>query len=91
MEEQAKNSEQVIISKFKIIHDRPECIGCGACAAVTPKYWEMNADGKSDIKEGKEVGETQELELEDLDGNMEAAEVCPVNCIHIYEKGQKKI
>jgi len=89
MEEQ--KTEQVEIPKFKIIHDRPECIGCGACAAVAPKFWEMNADGKSDLIKGKEVGETQELELDDLENNMEAAEVCPVNCIHIYEKGKKKI
>lgn len=86
--------EQVVEvkAKFKIIHDRPECIGCGACAAVEPKHWKMNEDGsKSDLIDSKDVDETQEKELSDLEKNMEAAETCPVNCIHIFEDGQKKI
>jgi len=37
------------INKYKIIHDREACIGCGACASVCPKYWEMDSDGKSNI------------------------------------------
>jgi len=79
------------MSKYKIIHDRPVCIGCGACTATCPDFWEMNEDGKSDLKNAKKVGKKQVLELNDLKCNMEAAEVCPVNCIHIEENGKKKI
>lgn len=82
------------MAKFKLIHDRPVCIGCGACAVIAPKFWEMNDDGKSDIIGGKHVGEIQELELDqkDFDINFEAAESCPVECIHIEdEEGKKKI
>ena len=35
---------------FKVIHERWKCIGCSACAAVSPEYWIMADDGKSDIK-----------------------------------------
>ena len=77
--------------KFKIIHDRPTCIGCGSCAAVAEKYWEMNADGKADLKDAATKGTDQEREFDELDNNMDAAECCPVNCIHVYENGQKKI
>ena len=73
------------MTEFKIIHDRPTCIGCSACTAVSDN-WEMNADGKADIKKGKNVGENKELEVNELGTNKEAAEVCPVNCIHIYQK-----
>lgn len=76
---------------FKIIHNRPACIGCGSCCAVAEKFWEMNADGKADLKESQSVGETQERELDDLENNMDAAECCPVNCIHVYVDGEKKI
>lgn len=77
---------------IKLIHDRPVCIGCGACAAVCPKYWEMAQDGKSDIKGGKHLpGDQQELELADIECNMEAAQACPVNCIHIEKDGKKEI
>ena len=77
--------------KIKIIHDRPICIGCGACAAVCDKHWEMNDDGRSDLKKAKVVGKTQVLELDNMDCNKEAAEACPVNCIHIEEDGKKLI
>lgn len=80
------------MAKFKIVHERPECIGCGACTAIAPKFWKMNDDGsKSDLIGAKDVDECQERELNDLENNMEVAETCPINCIHIYENGKKKI
>ena len=76
------------MAKFKIEYNRPECIGCGACAAVSPDYWEMMDDGKTSIKRGKKVGENEEKEIEekDLAANKEAAESCPVDVISIINK-----
>lgn len=75
--------------KFKILHERWKCIGCGACAAVDPEHWEMNADGKSDLKSGEnkstDNGEEQELLVDDLGNNKEAESSCPVECIHSKE------
>lgn len=71
----------------KVIHDRDVCIGCGACAAVCPDYWEMGDDGKSDLKGAK----SNSLELKEAGCNKEAAQGCPVNCIHIEEDGKKVI
>jgi ferredoxin len=76
---------------FKIIHDRPVCIGCGSCAAVAPKFWKMHEDGKADLIGAENVGTDQIRILEDLEDNMDAAECCPVNCIHIFENDEKKI
>ncbi len=84
------------MGKYIIRHDRPNCIGCAACEAVCPKFWEMREDGRSDIK-GSRLREDgwQELEIgeEDLPCNLEAAESCPVNVIHVEEKetGKKLI
>ena len=77
--------------KYKIEHNRPECIGCGVCVAVSDKFWEMNSEGKAHLKESKhlenkEEWETKEIEDEDLQINKEAAESCPVNVIHIRDK-----
>ena len=87
------------MSDFKIQHDRPNCIGCGACAAVAPDYWEMSpVDGKSDLKESihKKEGDAIVLEEREIDAakytpNKEAADSCPVNVIHVFDKDGKKI
>jgi ferredoxin len=71
----------------RIVHDKDTCIGCGACVAVCPDYWEMADDGKSHLKGSK--GEV--LTLPDKKCNLEAAQSCPVNCIHIEENGKKII
>lgn len=71
---------------FRIEHDRPNCIGCGACVAVAPDFWELDDDGKANIlKAKKKPDETQEREISDKEfkENMEAAESCPVNVIHL--------
>ena len=74
---------------FLLQHDRPNCIGCAACEAVAPDFWEMNEDGKSDIKNGNDLdNEWQDLEItqENYEENKEAAEACPVNVIHLVNK-----
>jgi len=74
----------------KIVHDTPNCIGCGACAAVCSEFWEMGSDGKSHlkgaevVKEGNEIVR-QELVVEELGCNREAADSCPVKVIKIEE------
>ena len=81
--------------KFKILHEVEKCIGCGACAAVGPDYWYMDGD-KSHIHKGtkREEDHTEHLEGESKEGyeiNKEAAEVCPVDCIHVdLVNGEKK-
>ena len=82
--------------KFQIQHDRPNCIGCAACAAVAPDFWVMSEDGKSDIIGSKKKDdETEELDIseDNYKENKEAADSCPVNVIHIVNKetGEKII
>ncbi len=68
------------MSKIKL--EREVCIGCGSCSALCPKYFEMADDGKSHIV-GSEKKEIEELEVEKIECAESAAEVCPVQCIHI--------
>ncbi len=67
----------------KIIHEVEKCIGCGACAAVCPKFWEMESDGKSHLKAGKKKGKNEELTVKDVGCNKDAESTCPVQCIHV--------
>lgn len=73
------------MSAYKIVHDRQGCIGCGACAAICDKFWEMDSDGKSKLKGGKPNGDKFELPIDDLGCNQDAADSCPVNVIHIVD------
>ena len=84
---------------FRVQHDRPGCIACAACSIVAPDYWEMSPeDGKSDLKnsektvDGSEIiKEEKHIEEAEYEKNKEAADMCPVNVIHIIRKDGTKI
>ena len=72
---------QETAKKYQIQHDRPNCIGCAACAAVAPDFWTMSEDGKSDIvgcKKRDDEWEELDIEEKDFKANKEAADSCPV-------------
>jgi ferredoxin len=73
------------VKKIIISHERDNCIGCGSCACLAPKNWQMNdEDGKSDLI-GGEVKKngivTAEIDPVDLEANQKAADACPVGII----------
>ena len=70
---------------MKIIQKHEECIGCGTCVAMCPKFWEMRDDGKAHLKGGKKNPETGDYELDvgKVECNKDAVEACPVQVIVI--------
>ena len=77
--------------KCNILHKKEDCIGCGVCAALDPNNWEMEAEGKSHLKESEEQegNEKKKFEEKELKKNKETAESCPVNVIHLYKHGKQ--
>ncbi len=75
------------MSKYIIEQDRDECIGCGACTAVDEEMWSLNEE------DGKATPARTQISEEELKKNMETAEACPVNVIHIKnaKTGEKLI
>lgn len=70
----------------KIIQEREKCIGCGSCAALCPKYWEMAEDGKSRLLNSTQKAEgNYESEVENIECNQEAADACPIQIIHVIK------
>lgn len=75
-------------NKKWVQHYRENCIGCGNCELVCPKYWEINKeDGKADLKQAEEKNNGQvfqrKLDIEDTAENKLAAELCPVGIIKV--------
>ncbi len=70
------------VSKLKITIDRDECIGDGACESEAPDTFVMDDDSKAVVVE--KPGD-------EYDTIIEAAKVCPVDCIHVVdsESGEK--
>ena len=88
------------MARYKIVYDIEGCIGVFSCVAANAKHWKMgegNLTGKAELLGGKENEKTGFIEMEigeeDLEANMEAARVCPVNVIHIFnlETGEQLI
>lgn len=72
---------------MKIVFERNKCIGCGACAATCPENWELAEDGKSKLLGSKLNPTTKnyEKDISEAGCNQEAAEGCPVQCIHMQK------
>ena len=69
----------------RVVQKRELCVGCGACAAVCPKYWEMKGDGKSFLKGSTILEGEHVLVFEEAGCNKDAANACPVKCIRVEE------
>jgi ferredoxin len=71
---------------MKIVQEHAKCIGCGSCAALCSKYWEISDDGKSaPIGSKKDPKGNYELEIKQIECNQDAADACPVQCIKIIK------
>jgi len=74
---------------FKIIHDSAGCIGCMACAAVSPKCFRMlEAIGKSELIDGTALADGKSEKIVDekaVEDYENAADVCPVSVIHVQK------
>ena len=81
------------MGKIKIIYNRETCIGAAACAAMDPKYFEMDSEGKAVLKGAKEIDGKFILEIDDNDDTYQAAESCPVRAIKLInlESGEEII
>ena len=74
------------MDKHKVVHFKEQCISCGACAAISPEFWEMEEGGLAHMKGSKQTPDHWELDLsteEARAANQEAADCCPVNIIHV--------
>lgn len=71
---------------MKIIIDKTKCIGCGSCASVCPKVFELTEDGKSHLKGALFAQEKEEIAVPEIEECVkDAKEICPVGAIEIQQ------
>ncbi len=74
------------MKRIRILHKKPECIGCGLCAETAPNYWFMDENGEAQLihvlREDRffQYGEGF---TEDIQILQEAEGGCPVDIIRI--------
>ncbi len=61
---------------MKVVVNKDACIGCGACSAVAPNFFELGDDGYANVK-------VEEVSEADKDSVVEASEGCPTSAISI--------
>ena len=75
--------------KYIVLYDKIGCIGAAACEAVAPELWKVVHNKATLIDKNAiktEQHEALEIDEEDLEKHLEAAQACPVNVIKIKEK-----
>jgi ferredoxin len=82
--------------KVKVTVDDKVCIGSGTCVVLASKYFELNDDGKAELKPSERAKtKGSELELDVTSSGKEkllqAASACPVQAIRIVDEKGKKI
>lgn len=86
-----------MVKKYRVELDRDACIGVATCVAIIPDELSMADDNKVDVRDSMQDQKTKffvrEISENELKTWIEAAEVCPVNVIHItdLETGKRLI
>lgn len=74
---------------FKIEIEREMCITCGNCVNECDTMFEIGEDDYSSLIDGKINEENYSIkEYDDIGCGIEAAEVCPVACITVFENDE---
>lgn len=76
-----------LLKMFKVVVERDKCTSCGTCEDTCPELFELDETGFSHIIGSERVENKDELETENEQCSVDAAESCPVMCIHVYEDG----
>ena len=70
---------------MKIKLDRGNCIGCGLCTTLCPRFFSMGEDGKATLKKGilNKEDNSEDLEISSIECAQDAADSCPAQVIHV--------
>ena len=83
------------MEKYVIELDREGCIGAASCTLASKIYKINNDDQKVDITDAQKnddnTTQTIEINADELDQHVEAAQSCPMNVLHIRKKSGEQL
>ena len=83
------------MAKFRVVYDRENCIGAGTCVGANGEYWSIELDDKATLKDSVYDPETKmwilETDEKGVQKQIDAAKVCPVQVIHVYDENGNKL
>lgn len=68
------------ISKIEV--DKEKCISVASCVELAAKTFRLDDEGKAEITD---------MHGDDVAAQLDAAQSCPVNAIHLFDENGKKI
>lgn len=73
--------------KFRIEYDREACIGAFLCTESAKEFFKVGEDGKADLLNSEKKGNYWVIDFDEknFEKVLEAAQLCPVNAIHIID------
>ncbi|NQV91303.1 ferredoxin [Candidatus Woesearchaeota archaeon] len=79
-----------MMKKYKVVYDKSSCIGAGACEFAFPEGWYYDKETSiATLKDpATEKTDAQEILIIDestFEKHLEAAQVCPVAIIEIFD------
>lgn len=82
--------------KIKVKVDPQLCIGAASCIVVAPEHFELNTEGKAEVKKSKDdhvLGYEMELEVDEQGKEkiMDAARSCPTQAIMVFDETGKQL
>lgn len=82
--------------KLKVKVDENLCIGSGSCVVLASEYFDLNDDGKAEVKpspKAKPKGSELVLDVKESGKKklLEAAQSCPAQAIRIVDEKGKKV
>ncbi len=82
--------------KIKVKVDPQLCIGAASCIVVAPEHFELNTEGKAEVKKAENdhsLGYEMELDVDEAGKQkiIDAAMSCPTQAIFVFDEAGTQI
>lgn len=82
--------------KIKVKVDPQLCIGAASCIVVAPEHFELNTEGKAEVKKSEQdhmLGYEMDIDVDEagMEKMIDAARSCPTQAILVFDESGKQL